>query len=240
MRFLHPLLTSFFELLFPARCLGCDGQLTSSHPPLLCDTCKSKVSRIASPLCTCCGAPFSAGTNRLCSGCRDNAPAFDRVRSLFIYQEPIRSLIHQLKFSSNLTGLNTFAALAEQAHVTALFYEPDLILPVPLHRKRLRWRGFNQSLLLAKTCFPAWKNKIRPDLLWRHRATVPQTQLDGATRRNNLNGAFSLRDPQEVRGKSILLVDDVHTTGSTLQECAKVLGEAGITEISAFTVARTV
>lgn len=236
---MHPLLTSFFDLLFPARCLGCEEQLASSRPPLLCPACRDKISRVSSPLCTCCGMPFSEGTDRLCSGCRDNAPAFDRARSLFVYEEPLRPLILQLKFSGSLTGLNTFAVLAEQAGIAALFHEPDLILPVPMHRNRLRWRGFNQSLLLAKACFPVWKKKIRPDLLRRHRFTVPQTRLNGADRCTNLTGAFSLRDPQEVRGKRILLIDDVFTTGSTINECAKVLRQAGTTEISAFTVTRT-
>ena len=237
MRFLRPLLTSFFELLFPARCQGCDGQIASSRPPLLCPACRDRISRISSPLCTCCGAPFRTGTDRLCTVCQDDTFAFDRARSLFVYEEPLRTLILQLKFNGSLAGISTFAALAEQADITALFHEADLILPVPLHRNRLRQRGFNQSLLLAEACFPAWKNKIRPALLRRHRATVPQTRLNGADRCTNLTGAFSLRDPQKVEGKRILLADDVQTTGSTLNECAKVLAEAGAAEIEAFTVA---
>lgn len=135
--------------------------------------------------------------------------------------------------------MSSFAALAEEADATALFHEPDLILPVPLHIRRLRWRGFNQSLLLAKTCFSTWKEKIHPDLLQRHRATIPQTQLDGADRRSNLAGAFSLRDPEAVRDKRVLLVDDVFTTGSTLRECAEILSKAGAGKIIAFTLART-
>ena len=237
MRFLHPLLSSLFELLFPARCLGCNGQLASSRPPLLCRTCRNSLHAISPPFCTRCGIPLHSRENFLCLTCSDTPPAFDRARSLFVYQEPLRTLILQFKFSGSLTGLNTFGILAEQADVTALFHEPDLILPVPLHRKRLRWRGFNQSLVLAEVCFPAWKNRIRPDLLRRHRATIPQTRLNGADRCTNLTGAFSLRDPQKVRGKCILLVDDVFTTGSTLNECAKVLAEAGAAEIEAFTVA---
>jgi ComF family protein len=179
------------------------------------------------------------GSDHICTACLRHPFAFDQARSLFVYQEPVRSLIHQLKFDGSLVGLSTFAALANQADAAALFHAPDLILPVPLHIRRLRWRGFNQSLLLAKTCFPVWKEKIHPDLLQRHRATIPQTQLDGADRRSNLEGAFSVRKPLAVQGKSVLLVDDVFTTGSTLHECAKVLRDAGAAEIAAFTVART-
>ncbi|XOF32224.1 MAG: ComF family protein [Candidatus Electrothrix sp. YB6] len=237
---MHPLLISFFELLFPARCLGCDGQLASSRPPLLCDDCRSRVSRISSPLCTCCGTPFPAGADHLCPVCQHDVFAFDRARSLFLYQEPLRTLILRFKFNGSLAGLSTFTALAEQAGATALFHEPDLILPVPLHLKRLRQRGFNQSLLLAKACFPAWKKKIRPDLLRRHRFTVPQTRLDGKVRRYNLHKAFRIEHPLAVQEKRILLVDDVLTTGSTLQECASVLREAGSMKIETFTVARAI
>lgn len=233
---LRPLLTAFAELLFPAHCLGCGEQLDSSCPPLICATCRDGISIIGQPCCPCCGAP---GTNHRCRNCQHHSFAFDHARSLFVYQEPIRSLIHQLKFDGSLAGLSSFAALAKEANAATLFHEPDLILPVPLHLSRLRWRGFNQSLLLAKTCFPEWKKKIQPDLLRRHRATTPQTQLDGADRRSNLEGAFSLQKPQAVRDQSVLLVDDVFTTGSTLHECATVLREAGAAEIAAFTVART-
>ena len=233
---LHPFLASLAELLFPARCLGCGRQLGSSRPPLLCKNCRAGVLLISRPFCPSCGAP---GAAHRCRNCQQHSFAFDQARSLAVYQEPIRSLIHQLKFSGRLVGLSTFAALAKEADAAALFHEPDLILPVPLHIRRLRWRGFNQSLLLAKACFPAWQGKIQPDLLQRHRDTVPQTQLDGAERRSNLTGAFSLRAPQEVRDKRILLVDDVLTTGSTLHECAKALRQAGAMQIETFTAART-
>lgn len=231
------LLEALAELLFPARCLGCGRQLGCSRPPLLCTSCSTGIAPLSEPICPYCGTP---GANRSCPSCLQHSFAFDRARSLFIYQEPIRSLIHDLKFSGSLAGLNTFAALAQQATLADLLHEPDLILPVPLHIRRLRWRGFNQSLLLAQVCFPAWRKKIQPDLLQRHRATVPQTQLDAVLRRSNLHGAFSLSAPELVQGRNVLLVDDVFTTGSTLDECAKVLREAGAAEIAAFTLAKTV
>lgn len=238
MSFLSEGIQALQELLFPARCLACEEQLFSSRPPLLCDDCRSSISRISTPRCTYCGTPFPTGQNRLCAVCQNNAFAFDQARSLFVYKEPLRSLILQFKFGNSLVGLSTFTALAEQAGAAAFFHEPDLILPVPLHRKRLRWRGFNQSLLLAKSCFPHWKKKIRPDLLRRHRFTVPQTRLDGKARLRNLHKAFRVEQHLAVQGKRILLVDDVFTTGSTLNECAKVLREAGAARIEAFTLAR--
>ena len=212
---IHPLLTSFFDLLFPPRCLGCEEQILSSRPPLFCANCRAKVIPFTPP---CARQDFAA-------------------HSLFIYQEPISSLLVRLKFSGDLSGLSSIAALPRAAD--RLPPEPDLILPVPLHISRLRWRGFNQAVLLAKTCFPFWKDRIRVDLLQRHKKTVPQLGLTGAERRSNLRGAFSVRKPKEISGRRVLLVDDVFTTGSTLRECADVLRAAGAADVAAFTVART-
>ncbi|WP_417910757.1 ComF family protein [Candidatus Electronema sp. PJ] len=237
---LHALLEAVSALLFPARCLGCEKQLGLCRPPLLCKDCQAKLCVIVSPLCSCCGLPFASGADRLCLTCQQQPFAFNQARSLFVYQEPVSSLLLQLKFGNSLAGLSTLAALVEPADLATVFHAPDLLVPVPLHLSRLRWRGFNQSLLLAKTCFPVWQKKIQPDLLQRHRVTVPQTQLNGAERRCNLLGAFSLRDPQAVKGRRVLLVDDVFTTGSTLRECAEVLAAAGAAGIEAFTLARTV
>ncbi len=217
---MRQLLASFFELLFPARCLGCGDQLGCSCPPLFCPACQTKL------------APFPP-----CSARQDGLPF--TAHSLCIYQEPVSRVLVRLKFDGDLSGLSTIAALARAAQAERLPPEPDLILPVPLHRSRLRWRGFNQAVLLAKTCFPCWKDKIRVDLLQRHKKTAPQLGLSGAERRSNLAGAFRVRRPEAVSRRRVLLVDDVFTTGSTLRECAEVLRAAGAAEIAAFTVART-
>lgn len=214
------LLEAFYDLLFPPRCLGCEEQILSSRPPLFCASCRAKL------------IPFTpSSTPKSIFPCT--------AHSLFVYQEPVRSLIHQLKFEGSLAGLSTFAVLAQQARAAEMLREPDLLLPVPLHRSRLRWRGFNQAVVLAQTCFPFWKDRIRVDLLQRHKKTVPQLGLSGAERRSNLAGAFRVRRPEEISGRRVLLVDDVFTTGSTLRECVKLLREAGAAEITAFTVART-
>jgi len=161
------------------------------------------------------------------------------ARASFYYQQPLVSLILQWKFSHRMTGLATMASLATQSAVFPTFSVPDLIFPVPLHKSRLRRRGFNQALLLAGSCFHGWRNSIVADGLLRIRATVPQTSLDGAGRRKNLNGAFALKDPDMVRGKTVLLVDDVFTTGSTVRECSRVLRAGGAERVEVFTLARS-
>jgi ComF family protein len=239
MSFLHEGLQALQELLFPARCLGCAEQLSSSHPPLLCSHCLPGIQEITPPFCTNCGKPLTTGDNHLCLSCLETPLALTKARSSFLYQEPISTLVRQLKFNGNLTGLASLAALTQKSAAYADLNPPDLILPVPLHIKRLRERGFNQSQLLAQACFPQWREKIRLDLLKRQRATVPQTRLSGKARRHNLHKAFCIEKNNEISGKNILLMDDVFTTGSTLYECAKVLWAAGAAEVAAFTVARS-
>ncbi|MDU9050232.1 MAG: ComF family protein [Candidatus Electrothrix sp. Rat3] len=239
MSFLHEGIQALQELLFPARCLGCTEQLSSSSPPLLCPNCHHGTSEISPPFCTCCGRPLPSGDNHLCLSCLDHPLLLTKARSSFLYQEPISTLVRQLKFNGNLNGLATLAVLAKKTAAFADLNTPDLILPVPLHIQRLRERGFNQSLLLARACFPQWREKIRFDLLQRQRATIPQTRLNGKARRSNLHNAFCIKKSAEISGKSILLVDDVFTTGSTLHECAKVLLKAGAKEVETFTVARS-
>jgi len=156
------------------------------------------------------------------------------------YREPVTSLVSALKFHGNLTVLATLAYLACNSMGMADLSEPDIILPVPLHPKRLRERHFNQSALIARACFPGKRQKIAPDVLVRHRATPPQTGLRGSERRKNLSGAFSLNTPKQIQGKGILLIDDVFTTGSTVNECAKVLRRAGAKRIEVFTLARAI
>ncbi len=232
------LLRGFKDLLFPARCQGCNKQIDPCCSLQLCPDCAPQLVPVAPPLCLCCGTPFISGKNHLCGECLQDHFAFACARSLFFYQEPVRTLLVQLKFRGSLARLDTLSVLAGQFGAAHLCSEPDLIMPVPLHKQRLRHRGFNQSLLLARACLPDWQQKIRTDLLLRHQPTVPQTSLSGRARRNNLKKAFSVVTPDQVAGKSILLVDDIFTTGSTLHECARVLNQAGAARVEAFTLAR--
>jgi len=149
-------------------------------------------------------------------------------------------MISSLKFNGSLIGLATLAHLARNSEAIKNLTTPDMILPVPLHKKRLRQRKFNQAGLLASNCFPELQRIIRTDVLFRSRQTQPQTGLSGKERRKNLSKAFSLKKTPEVKGKNILLIDDVFTTGSTVNECAKVLRKAGAKQIEVFTLARAI
>lgn len=227
------------DLLFPPICLGCTRRLDSSRPPLFCADCLEHVDHISSPRCHCCGIPFAVGADHLCGDCLQQHYAFDCARSLVLYKPPVADIILRLKFSGQLNGLTTLAQLTATSGCMQELAEPELIVPVPLHASRLRQRGFNQATLIARTCLPRWRDRIRVDVLKRNRVTTPQSQLSGRERRSNLQRVFTIEKIDEVQGKRILVVDDVFTTGSTVNECARVLRKAGAARIEVLTVARS-
>lgn len=147
------------------------------------------------------------------------------------------SLLHRLKYQGDTSVLSALREIIGRRDSFCL-QEQDRIIPVPLHVSRLRQRGFNQSLVLAKLFFPNQKDLIQVDTLTRIRHTIPQTGLDGIARRKNLHQAFIVRFPERVRGRKIVLVDDVFTTGTTVAECSRMLLRAGADEVRVLTLAR--
>lgn len=234
-----PLFRAIQEVCFPSYCLGCAVSLAGCEPPLFCSVCSEEIVLIRKPLCPLCGRPYfsKAGDDSLCGTCLDSSRYFDRARAVALYHGPLVRAIHALKYSGSYAVLPTFAALF------TLFSTPshashDLIIPVPLHPLRLKERGFNQSLLLARSFFPGQRRRIAVDLLLRHRNTVPQTGLTAIARRKNIRGAFAVTKKERVSGRSVLLVDDVYTTGTTVNECARVLKSAGALGVEVMTLAR--
>jgi ComF family protein len=151
----------------------------------------------------------------------------------------MKELIHRFKYGRNVR-LRRPLALLMAAELAAYVGEvaPDLLVPVPLHRRRLRWRGFNQSVLLGEVATVRWGIPLCPDALRRVRQTGEQTALDARAREGNVRGAFEVARPELVQGRRILILDDVYTTGSTVRECARVLKRSGSGEVFVATVAR--
>jgi len=233
------ILYQFVDLVFPRTCATCN----ESVPPFagLCSNCLAKVRYLFSPLCVRCGThfPFAAGDNHTCGDCLRQPPPFSKVRSVCSYAPPASTLLQSLKYRADRTSLCALTQIMEGYDLEP-FASCDVVIPVPLFPKRLRRRGLNQSLLLAHLLFPQKKGAIDPDILVRVRDTVPQTGLDGNQRRINLKAAFAVRRKEQLAGKSICLVDDVFTTGSTLRECAKTLKRSGAGVIQAVTLARVI
>jgi ComF family protein len=231
------------DISFPPVCLVCNtglgGGVSGRQPISLCADCLTQVVFLREPLCRLCGKTFpgAAGNNHLCGRCLRHGWHFHGARSVIQYQGVLADVIRSFKYGENRTALSTFAALKENLpHLQAL-EGSDLILPVPLHPERLRQRGFNQALVLAKTFFPEQHAIINTTALKRTRRTAPQTGLSGAARRKNIKGAFAAKG-DKVAGRKILLIDDVFTTGTTVDECARVLRKAGAREVQVLTLAR--
>jgi ComF family protein len=230
---------SLAELCFPSVCLLCRQGLPAFSAVQLCPDCRARVQVIRAPICLCCGVEFScSGASHLCGSCLRKPPHFSRARAIFRYDQESAPLVHAFKYGGKTQGRATFRALAGEVALLADLAPPELIVPVPLHPTRLRERGFNQALVLARFLFPEQRGLIAPDLLLRTRVTHPQVSLSGRERRQNLGGAFAVSQPGRVPGRRVLLVDDVFTTGTTLNECAKVLVAAGAAGVEALTLAR--
>ncbi len=228
------------DILFPAACLLCHKGLGKATGILLCPDCLAQIPLIGSPLCICCGKEFpnSAPGDHLCGVCQRTPPYFDQARAIFRFNKHTAPLLYSFKYKGQTTAQKTFMALMEQVSAIESLSVPDIIIPVPLHKKRLQERGFNQALELARLFFPQQKKCIRSTLLWRNRNTTSQTKLNGIHRRKNLAGAFQVKDQSQVQGQKIILVDDVLTTGTTVNECAKVLRQNGARSVQVLTLAR--
>lgn len=230
---------SLRDVVMPPVCLSCERQVDVSG--MVCPKCWSSMRFIERPYCAVMGSPFSydIGAGALSAEAIANPPAFDRARSVVLYDNVARKLIQGLKFSDR-TDLAPWLAKWMVRGGSDLLEEPSLIVPVPLHRWRLFQRRFNQSAELARPIAKATGYAYRPELLERSRRTKQQVGLKAKERARNVQGAFRVPTSQrlEVKGQRILLIDDVYTTGATLQACARALRRAGATQIDCLTFAR--
>jgi ComF family protein len=229
------------NLVFPLCCQICGVPLDFTQNGTICNDCFSRFTFLKKPYCPVCGLMFlkTGGDSHRCVACRNNPPYFFKARSLVRYSEDVGVLVHKFKFGGDLSLLSTFGKWAENRNWPVSGSKADYIIPVPLHPARIRDRGFNQAALLAGVFFPTEKYKIK-HFLKRIKQTTPQSKLGGESRRKNLKNCFKLFDTSIVKDKIIYLVDDVFTTGTTVNECSRVLVEAGAKRVEVFTVAMVV
>lgn len=240
MNLLARMKTGCMDLLFPPVCGSCGARLTVGCPAKLCPDCTSSIRFLREPVCPTCGLEQldrPGGRAHLCGTCLATPPSYDLARSLVRYETAVRQLVHKLKFGGDTSVAGALKNLARSADLS-LFADCQVIIPVPLHRLRLRGRGLNQAAVLARLFFPGRERAIRPDGLIRIRNTAAQTELRGIDRRKNLKNAFRLNPSFQVDQSIVCLVDDVYTTGTTVEECSRVLKNHGAREVRVITLAR--
>jgi ComF family protein len=239
---MHPSIEIFFQFLLPPQCHCCEKFLEEGQRGI-CPDCLSEIHWIEPPLCSVCGTPFVSKEvgDHPCGSCLTKRKYFTMARALGYYEGPLREAIHRWKYQGK-THLNSFFGewMAEGLHRywdSAFF---DLLIPVPLHPQRLKERGFNQALLLVKELSRRTGIPYRKQILKKSRPTLPQVDLSGKEREKEVRGSFQVMEVEAVEGKSILLVDDVYTTGATVNECSRVLLTGGAERVDVFTLAHTV
>ena len=238
------MLQYLLNFLYPPRCGVCGVGLPIDTTRRVCAPCLGAVEPLRPPLCVLCGVPLAdGGDDQRCRNCRTAAPRFDSARSITRYRSgaegssTIAALLRRHKYGLDQSLGRALAEYLDAAPpLNADGY--DLVIPVPLHRARLRWRGFNQAALLGAALARRLNCSLDVTSLARVRATAPQTARDHAERARNVRNAFAVRRPYRITGRRVLLVDDVMTTGATADECARALREAGARRIDVLTLAR--
>lgn len=232
---------SLLNLFLPPRCLKC-GKVITEQEDGLCPECFKSIDFITGPYCRKCGHPFyeiPEHSKMLCPNClRKKRTPFRLSRSVFCYDEASKNLILGFKFMDKTENAPVLARWMKYASRDIFSAGVDLIVPIPLHYTRLIKRRYNQSALLTRELSKLTGVPQDSTSVIRHRRTLPQVKFSGVARVKNVKDAFSVKNPAAVRGKRILLIDDVMTTGSTLKECALAIKRAGAKSVDALTVGR--
>ncbi len=227
------------DVAFPSSCVSCGEMVDRTALPHVCDRCFSKIHIVEDPRCLTCGYPFFGETESHgdCQHCSRLTPRFSRGWSISLFRGPIRDLVYALKYENSLWALDDLARIAEYAEGLDEFLEDAVLVPVPLHARKLRERGYNQSALIAVELGKRFGCPVSGDLMKRIVDTPSQTQFNRKERYRNLRNAFELSSEGQIdRGKGYVIVDDVFTTGSTLNACASVLRKAGAKRVDVLTI----
>lgn len=240
---LGEIINGLLDIIYPKACLVCKRNLKgiAAIDNLVCGQCWEKTKRNLPPFCRCCGKHLehSAFTKHICPGCIKRPLHFDRAFSPCIYEGVIKTLIHEFKYKGkdhlSITLSRPMIEFIKEYNLP--MDDVDFIIPMPLHKTRLREREFNQAEALSRHIADEFNKKVLNNTLIRHRPTQAQIELEEKERIANVKGSFSIKEKESLKGKNILLVDDVLTTAATSSEAAYALKNAGANIVFVLTLA---
>ena len=227
------LIDAALSWVYPPRCMVCTDILPQNGPKLICESCEGLLEPIAKPVCVMCGAP-SETEGAECTSCRKRKREFSNT-ALFVYEDVIREIIHRFKYGGRPRYAAGFAKIAMDSLGAGFFEGVEVFIPAPMYDKKRRRRGYNQAEEFALALTKITGIPTNADYIKRIRNTRPMAGLTPAERANNLKGAFKLGKPAAF--KSALLIDDIYTTGETLDACANLLKHGGAEQIRSLTLA---
>ncbi len=218
------------NLLYPRRCPMCDRLLSRSEM-YVCNVCAAQVQVAREPYCMKCGKPLAQEEAEYCRDCLCHPHVFDRGRTLFVYEGPLKKSIYRFKYAGRKEYAEAYAYFAERELGDFIRQvKPDALIPVPLHRNRYRKRGYNQAELFAKALGRRLGIAVKAKLVRRTKNTLPQKELDITARQNNLKKAFKLCR-NDVKLNTIIIIDDIYTTGSTIDALSEEFRRVGVQQI---------
>jgi ComF family protein len=242
---LKQVFNSLFTVFFPATCALCKNAVEDVALGVVCQLCWETVKPFQGELCSQCGYAFASqnlcSERLLCGGCRRGLFQFDFARAYSRFEDPLREIIHQFKYRAHPSLAKPLAGLlfsVYQSNVEGL--SADLVIPVPMHKSRQRERGFNQACELSKYFGKLAHIPLQSGLLMRIKPTRVQAGLSRRERRLNLVGSFQVSSRERIKDKRVMLIDDVFTTGATVNECAKLLRQNGAQRVNVLTLARVI
>lgn len=230
------MLNRLLNILFPASCPLCQKEATQHKTAPICPDCWDAVSPYTGAICRICGAPLVSDASLTCGECLKDEPAFTHARCFGLHDGALKKAINLFKFH----GIKRLSKPLAENFFHMELPRADMVLPVPLYKKRLRERGFNQSALLGKYVAKRLEVPLNLSSLVRNRDTRPQVGLSAKERKKNIKNAFEVNGKEVIKGRRIILIDDVFTTGATARECSRVLKNAGAQEVFVITLSHGV
>ena len=237
-------LNKIITFLYPNKCILCSKIIENENS--FCQNCWEKIKFIQKPFCDKCSTPYEndIDNNSICINCLKNKPLYVKLRSSVVYNEYVKKIISSFKFNDK-TYLKKFISICMIKSSQDILNDIDILIPVPLHKKRLLYRKYNQSLLLCNEIGKLTNKKVICDFLVKKENTIPQVKLNQEERKKNLKNKFTINKKyfsnlKKYKNKNFAIIDDVITTGSTINECIKTLNKYDINNVFAITFAKTV